>query len=163
MVKEIEVICCGNILASDDGIGPVIAKELQSLSLPGNVEVIDAGTPGLTLLDMILGARKVIIVDATITGAKPGTIHKLNLDQLETARKKEISLHNLSLVEALNIGREIFPEKMPDELIVIGIEAESTEKPKIGLTQGVEKAVPKAVEMILYEIRKSPSCCRRVI
>lgn len=158
MVKEIEVVCCGNILASDDGIGPVIAKELQSLSLPENVEVIDAGTPGLTLLDMILGARKVIIVDATITGAKPGTIHQLNLDQLETAKKKrEISLHDLSLVQTLSMAHEVFPEKMPEELVVIGIEAESIAKPKIGLTQSVEKAVPEAVEAILHEIQKPPS------
>lgn len=158
MVKEIEVICCGNILASDDGIGPIIAKELQSLSLPENVEVIDAGTPGLALLDMILEARKAIIVDATITGAKPGTIRKLNLYQLTTTRKElEISLHDLSLIEALSIAREVYPEKIPRELVVIGIEVESTAKPKIGLTKSVAKAVPEAVEAVLYEIQKPPS------
>jgi hydrogenase maturation protease len=155
LAKEIEVICCGNILASDDGIGPIIAKELQSLSLPENVEVIDAGTPGLALLNMILEARKAIIVDATITGARPGTIRKLNLDQLETTRKElEISLHDLSIIEALRMAREVFPEKMPRELVVIGIEAESTAKPRIGLTKNVEKAVPEAVEAVLYEIQK---------
>jgi len=151
------VICCGNILASDDGIGPVIAKELQSLSLPENVEVIDAGTPGLGLLDMILGTRKAIIVDATITGTEPGTIRKLNIDQLVTREELKLSLHDLSIVEALNIAREVFPEKMPRELVVIGIEGESIAKPKVGLTRRVEKVVPEAVEAVLYEIQNIPS------
>jgi hydrogenase maturation protease len=109
-------------------------------------------------LDLILEARKAIIVDATVTGAKPGTIRKLNLDQLQTTRKElELSLHDLSLVEALNIAREVYPERMPRELVVIGIEVESTAKPKIGLTKSVEKAVPEAVEAVLDEIRKPPS------
>jgi len=154
-LKDIEVICCGNILASDDGIGPVIAKELQSLCLPENVDVLDVGTPGLSLLDMILGVRRVIIVDAMITGIKPGTIREIKLDQIEVSRKMpEISLHDLPLTEALNIAREFFTEKMPDELVIIGIEAESIVKPNIGLTKSVEEAVPRAVEIILHEIRK---------
>ena len=155
ILKEIEVICCGNILASDDGIGPAIAKELQSLCLPENVDVVDAGTPGLALLDMILGIRKVIIVDAMISGVKPGTIRELKLDQLEASSKvPAISLHDLPLTEALGIARKVYPEKMPDELVMIGIEVESIVKPNIGLTKSVEEAVPKAVEMILHEIHK---------
>jgi len=155
VLKEIKVICCGNIMASDDGIGPVIAKELQSLCLPDNVDVLDAGTPGLALLDMILGVRKVIIVDAMISGKKPGTIRELNLDQLKASRKMPaISLHDLPLTEALGIARKVYPEKMPDELVMIGIEVESIVKPNIGLTKSVEEAVPKAVEMIFHEIHK---------
>ncbi|MEM2960843.1 MAG: hydrogenase maturation protease, partial [Candidatus Bathyarchaeia archaeon] len=91
--KEIKIICCGNVLASDDGVGPAIAKELCSLDLPENVEVIDAGTPGLSIVELILGARKVIFVDATITGSKPGTVQKFILDQLEAVPKEtKISL-----------------------------------------------------------------------
>ncbi|MGQ9514859.1 MAG: hydrogenase maturation protease [Thermoproteota archaeon] len=155
IAKDIKVICCGNMLASDDGVGPAIAKELCSLNLPENVEVVDAGTSGLSIVKMILGVRKVIFVDATITGAKPGTVRRLFLDQLEeTEKEMKISLHELSLVEALRIAREVYSGRMPAEVVLIGIEAESIVKPRIGLTKSVEDALPDAVRMILHEIHK---------
>lgn len=156
-MKGILVICCGNALASDDGVGPLIAKRLQSLSLPEDVEVIDAGTPGLTLLDIMLGAHKVIIVDATITGAKPGTVQKYDLKGLEAREEQVTSLHELPLMAALEIAREVHLEKMPDDVVVIGIEAESVEKPRTGLTESVERAIPEAMEAILREINEGIS------
>mgnify|MGYP003342271336 CR=1 FL=1 len=58
---------------------------------------------------------------------------------------------------ALDIAREVYPEKMPGDVVVIGIEAESIEKPRTGLTESVERAIPEAVEAILCEIRESTS------
>lgn len=156
--RDIKVICCGNILASDDGVGPKIAEKLCTLDLPKNVEVIDAGTPGLSIVDMMLGARKVVLVDAMVTGAEPGTIRKIDPDQLLVkGNGLKISLHDISLVEALRIAHEVYPERMPVEVVVIGIEAGSIEKPRIGLTQNVEKALQEAVEMVLIEIKNGLS------
>ncbi|MBO3803103.1 MAG: hydrogenase maturation protease [Candidatus Brockarchaeota archaeon] len=151
--KEIRVICCGNLFASDDGVGPAIAERLRSLGLPENVRVIDAGTPGLGILEMMKGARKVIFVDATLTGAKPGTVRKLDLGELESARKgMGVSLHEFPLADALRMAREIGLEA-PVEIVVIGIEAGSIEKPRIGLSREVERALPEALEAVLFEIK----------
>jgi hydrogenase maturation protease len=123
------------------------------MAMPENVEVIDAGTSGLAILDMILGARKAIIVDATMTGAKPGTVQRLALNQLSSKDLHEVSLHDLSFIEALRMGSEVLPEQMPKQIVIVGIEAESTVKPRVGLSPCVGEAIPEALSVILSEIQ----------
>jgi len=55
---------------------------------------------------LIIKASKVILLDAVAIGSKSGTIHRLGLDKLEAAEKRrEISLHDIYLMEALRIAR----------------------------------------------------------
>ena len=65
----------GNTLQQDDGIGIHVAESLraQHEDQP-NLDIIDGGTIGLSLLPQIEDADAVIIVDASELGEAPGTI-----------------------------------------------------------------------------------------
>ena len=55
LYPEIVIAGCGNPLFADDGFGPAVIEEMQKLSLPDNVTIVDAGLGGphfiFTLLD----------------------------------------------------------------------------------------------------------------
>jgi hydrogenase maturation protease len=65
----IRVLGLGNVLMSDDGFGPFVARVLDATyETPPDVEFVDVGTPGLDLTPYLLGTDAVIFVD-TVTSA----------------------------------------------------------------------------------------------
>ena len=66
LYSEIVIAGCGNPLFADDGFGPAVIEEMQNLSLPDNVTIIDAGLGGphfiFTMLDPEV-TKKLVIID----------------------------------------------------------------------------------------------------
>lgn len=151
MVK-IVIIGCGNLLASDDAVGIEVIKILSQREFPPQVELIEAGTPGLSLVHMLEGADKAIIIDAVMSGAEPGTIYRFTADNLPSRDIVPSSLHDLNLVDAIELGRQLQDELMPKDIVIIGVEISRAEKFRIGLTPEVERAIPQVVEAVLREL-----------
>ena len=59
----LRVICIGNGLHGDDAVGETVFNELSNDALPDNVELIDGGTAGMTLLPFFINCQHVLIVD----------------------------------------------------------------------------------------------------
>ncbi|AEH09850.1 MULTISPECIES: hydrogenase maturation protease [Protofrankia] len=74
---ELLLVGCGNILRRDDGVGPVLIRHLWERGIPDGVRVVDGGTAGMDVAFRIRAARRVVIVDAARTGARPGTIYRV--------------------------------------------------------------------------------------
>lgn len=69
----IRVLGLGNVLMSDDGFGPYVARVLDAFyEFPDDVEVIDIGTPGLDLTPYLLNADAVIFIDTVTSDRAPG-------------------------------------------------------------------------------------------
>lgn len=141
------VIGCGNRYASDDAVGLHIARALQSCRLPGDVEVIEAGTPGLNLLDLWEGAERVVIVDAVVSGAPPGTIHTFDFSCLPSRESLPVSSHGINVIDAVQLGRKL--GRLPRQLLIIGVEIASEEPFHEGMTPEVAAAVLPARERVL--------------
>ncbi|NKB16285.1 MAG: hydrogenase maturation protease, partial [Sphingomonadales bacterium] len=61
---RILVLGIGNILLSDEGVGPhVVGRLADEYLVPDNVEVIDGGTSGMDLLDLVTSVDALVIVD----------------------------------------------------------------------------------------------------
>jgi len=146
------VIGCGNQLISDDAIGLNVVRELSKYQLPAGVKIIEAGTPGLSLLDMITGAEKVIIIDAMLSGAEPGTIHRFTDEDLPPAELFPLSAHNWNIASALELGKRVEMDDWPKEIVILGVEIERLDRFRIALSPRVEEAIPVVVEAILKEL-----------
>jgi len=70
------VLGIGNILLRDEGIGVRVIEALGQQQLPAQVELVDGGTAGADLLDILSDRQVVIIVDAAVFDAPPGTLLK---------------------------------------------------------------------------------------
>ncbi len=150
---KIRVLGCGNPLMADDGVGVEAVRRLAQCGVPPGVELIEAGTPGIGLLEMIDGVDKVVIIDAVVSGSAPGTVHRFTGDQLPAREMIPLSLHGFNLVDALEFGKKVQPEAFPREIVIIGVEAGDTATFGIGLSPAVERALPGVQDAVMGEIR----------
>jgi hydrogenase maturation protease len=65
-----------------------------------------------------------------------------------------MSLHDLSLVDTLRLGREIQPELMPKNITIIGIEVERVEGICTDLSPRVEAAIDGVLQLVFDEIQR---------
>lgn len=149
----VKIIGCGNPLAADDGVGVRIIKELKKINLPQEVQIIEAGNDPFQLMELLKGKEKVILVDAVKGGGVPGSVYRLLPEDIKHNTNKSLSLHEVNIPDILELGKSIYPEEMPEDLVVFGIEAENTENFSVGLSKPVEDAVPLAVNKILAEVK----------
>jgi len=151
--NSIRIIGVGNPLMGDDGIGIAVAERLAALSLPAGVEVIDGGTGGLTLIDLMAGAERVILLDAVEMGLPPGSIARFEAGDIEPAAENAaLSLHETGLAAVFALGREL--GTLPERITVFGVEPESVER-RLGLSPLVAAALAPLADQVLAEIQDS--------
>jgi hydrogenase maturation protease len=142
------VLGLGNLLLRDDGVGPTLLEQLarSTSNWSNEVEFMDGGTQGLALLGHLAGRRAVIIVDALQTGAPPGTVHRLTLNELrEISPGRANSGHEGNAGELLAAAQLL--GELPDRLFVVGIEPEKIAT-GLGLSEAVRKAMPAALDQV---------------
>ena len=148
---KILVLGVGNPILSDDGVGIHVARALKEKKLTG-VVVEELAASGLELLDMVVGHDEVIIVDAIQTqDGKPGDFYQLEEKDFEKSIHGS-SPHGINIATALALGRKIVPEKMPKKVLFVAIEADDIVNVSEKLTENVQKAVPRVLELITREI-----------
>jgi hydrogenase maturation protease len=146
---KVLILGVGNLLRSDDGVGLHIIEALRKEHLKDNVDLIEA-VSGLDILDAIKGYDRIILVDAIKTEGEPGTIYQLSLEDFKDKQTvNSFSTHlNMDIPTMLELGNRLFPEKMPEDIQIIAIDAEDITTISDKCTPKVEKAIPEVVELI---------------
>jgi len=142
------VLGLGNMLLSDDGVGPALLQQLVETenSWNGEVEFLDGGTQGLALLGQLSGRRALIIVDALKKGAAPGTVYRLTLPELREVSPGRASSGHESNAGELLAAAELLDE-LPDRLFVVGVEPDKITT-GLGLSPAVQEALPAASDQV---------------
>lgn len=143
------IIGIGNEFRSDDAAGLIAANRIKSLGLD-NIIVVESDGDGTSLINQWEGKSNVILIDAVLSDSSPGTIHRveLNGDAFPEAVFK-FSTHLFSLPQAIKLSASL--DKLPDRLIIFGIEAKSFEF-GIGLSEEVESSLDNLLQLIQTEI-----------
>ncbi|MCD6380935.1 MAG: hydrogenase maturation protease [Candidatus Odinarchaeota archaeon] len=148
----VKILCFGNPLMGNDGIGIEISRYLKEEKLPECVEVIEAGTAGLDALDLILGSDKVILVDAILSGREKGTLVKLYLKRDDIGCFKTLhSVHGIGILKVLEIGYRLYPDEMPKSIVLIGIEVDEV-KEGMGIDKELIDKIPEVIKSIKEEV-----------
>ncbi len=146
------LIGIGNEYRSDDGLGPFIAKKVLEKKLP-NVVVKTGSGEGAALMESWKGYEDVIIVDAVLSGAKPGTVFRLNASEEPVpVNIFHNSTHIFSVAEAIELARSM--KKMPSSIMILGIEGESF-KYGSAISPSVKNSVKQVYEEIVRYIIES--------
>lgn len=141
------VIGIGNRDRGDDAAGPLVADAVRNATLEPSVTttILEGDLSDLSL--RWDPAQTVIIVDAAVTGAPLGTIHRDI--ELTACGTRPISSHGVSLQDAIELGRRL--DRMPEELTVVGIEARSFEHfddPGAEVLQAVEVVAAEIIDRL---------------
>ena len=151
--QPIRILGVGNVLCTDDGLGPYTIKVLEAhYEFPEGVEVIDLGTPGMDLTPYLADARLVIVIDTVRGDDGPGSLRVLR-DREIVAKPppSRMSPHEPGLREALMATE--FADSSPDEIVFIGVVPESTGQ-GTRLSDPVMAAVPEVIENVVAEMEK---------
>lgn len=158
--KRVAIVGLGNPIAGDDSVGIRVLKRISSIKLPECVDVFELQSPALDLAPILKDYEKVIIIDAVKLGRRPGTIIKLKVEDLITMfshnvpRGRIFSLHDMNAAEALLMLMELLPELRKKDLVLIGIEIEEIRKFEEVLSNEVENAIDKVVDIVLKELER---------
>jgi hydrogenase maturation protease len=146
--SSIRIIGLGNEFRGDDAVGLLAARRLHQ-TIGDRAEVIEAEMVGVDLIQLMEGARVVILIDAARSGQSPGIIHRLDASSGPiTVRMAPHSSHALGTSEALELARVM--GVLPPRAIVYGIEAGNTEAGQ-ALSSPVAKALDEVVERVIQE------------
>jgi hydrogenase maturation protease len=151
--ERIVVLGVGNILLKDEGIGVRVIEEFQrQYETPPNVRVVDGGTQGLWLMATIQETDHLIVVDAVLGDGEPGTLYRLEKDDLPKGLRAKQSTHDSDLVEALNLCYLL--ETGPQSVVVLGVQPQDITPFGLEMTEPVAARIPDLVRGIVDELRK---------
>ncbi len=135
------VVGCGNLLRGDDAVGPILIRHMWERGVPDVVTLVDGGTAGMDVAFKMRGASLVTIIDASDTGAEPGTIYRVPGHELEDLETLDgIHTHQFRWNHALAFGRWLLGDQYPSEVVVYLIEAGQLDH-GADLSAPVEKAM----------------------
>ncbi len=149
-MPRVRVIGCGNPDAGDDAVGLVATDRVRDRVAP-DVEVVTAPT-ALHVLDLLEGARSVILVDAARTAGgerPPGTIVRAEAgpDGLPVGLRSSLSSHGLGLAEAIGLAAALGGGP---RVVFLGVEVGDVRAGR-GLSPAVEGALAGLVDAIVDE------------
>jgi hydrogenase maturation protease len=140
------IIGIGNEYRGDDAVGLIVARRLKG-RLADSAIVIEQSGDGAALMEAWRGAEVVVIIDAAMSGAAPGTIHQSDASAQPIPKISfRYSTHAFSLAEAIELARAL--GELPRLLVVYGIEGESFAA-GLGLSPEVEKAADEVARQLL--------------
>ena len=146
------VLGLGNPILSDDSVGFRVAQAIMGRFDEKEATVMESDLAGLSLLDLLLGYDKVIIIDSIQTReGKVGQVYRLSPEDF-AATRHAVSPHDVNLITALELGKRLGLE-MPREIIILAIEVQDVTTFSESLTPEVERAIPRVVEMVAHELR----------
>ena len=151
------VLGLGNPYLRDDGVGIVVAKELQRTNLGEGALVRAHQTFDLLLLSEFGGASRLIIVDAVRSGSAPGTVTEFEVAPGPGPLSSLPGLHSLELHDLIDLAGRIGFLSCP--VTIIGVEPRDCGVGE-GLSLEVERAIPKVVAMVAKRSQETPTSGR---
>ncbi len=146
------IIGIGSLLRGDDVVGIRVAEALEREVLDTDVKVVTTTAAGFALLDLLTGFERAFIIDAIQTRqGKPGDVYRLGLGNLP-APLHSFTVHDVSLKSALELGQKM-GLSLPGDIVIFAIEVADITPLREGCTPEVERAIPKAVSLVLKELR----------
>lgn len=146
------VVGVGNLLLRDEGAGIHALRKLQEAlrPLPPWLSLLEAGLPGVGLLELFKKAEGMILIDAARMNKSPGTVIRFSPEELmDKPHGASFSSHDLKLPEVFALARSL--SLLPRSVAIIGIEPGEISW-GMGLTPAVAASLPRVVELVQREI-----------
>ena len=154
------VVGVGNLLLKDEGFGVHVVRELENrYALPPELEVVDGGCLGLSLIDYLRDKDLAVVVDVVAESAPAGTLlvfDEEGLSRFEVLKPR--SMHDFGLVEALRFAEfaGVFPRKLR---VLAAVPRDLS--PGLGLSPPLREALDRALEWLEAELNREGIPLRR--
>jgi hydrogenase maturation protease len=146
------VLGLGNVLMGDEGIGVYVVRaieqKLAQQPWAEDIECLDGGTGGFTLLEPLENADRIILIDAAADGNPVGTVTRttprFSLDYPPTLTAHDVGMKDLLDMFYIQGGHH--------EIVLFAITIDPRQPIRMSLSHDGEQAAAVAVHEILAEL-----------
>ena len=150
--KHITILGLGNILMGDEGFGVHFVKWFEERHrLPDKVDVIDGGTLGYFLLDIMDRSSTMIIIDVIKLCDTPGSIYRFTHAEFTTYMPPPTSAHEVTLSDVLCKAEMI--GELP-EIVFLCIVPQNYQDMCLELTPALQARFPEMERLVLAELAR---------
>jgi hydrogenase maturation protease len=147
---KVVILGVGNILLTDEGFGVRVIEALeQQYQFPDNVMLVNGGVQGFALVDIICNADYLIIIDVIKKNGNPGSLYRINANDIPQTINAMQSLHQMNLLTVFSLCQAI--GSLP-KTIILGIEPKDIESVGFDLSLTTQVQMNKVIDMILAEL-----------
>lgn len=149
---EVLVLGLGNLLWADEGFGVrAVEAFYQHYDVDARVRLIDGGTLGHYLINEVMDAKRILLLDCCDLNAPPGTLKLLRDDEIAIWSTTKISAHQTGMNDVLATA-SIMGYK-PEKFSVVAVQPEELNDYGASLTDTLKACLPRAMEMAAEELR----------
>jgi len=146
------ILGVGNLLLSDEGVGLRVLERLAATyNLPEGVQTLDGGTLGLDLLYYLEGVENLLIIDAVEMGKEPGTLLRLEGDEVPAFLSIKISPHQIGIPDMLFAAK--LKDLYPRNVVLWGVQPGVLDI-GLDLSPPIAARVDELVEKVIDELRR---------
>lgn len=139
----VRLLGLGNEILADDAFGIWVAREVER-RFGHAVEVVSSSETGFNLMDQLLGASRLLVVDTIVTGkSAPGTIHVFDAGRVRPVPGG--SPHFIGLFEVLAVARGL-GMRVPREVTIVAVEAADCSTVGGPMQPDVRAAIPAVAD-----------------
>ena len=113
----------------------------------------------MNLLGVISEADLLIVVDAIRNQDKPGTLYRLEGEEIPERIRAKNSLHQVDLLETLTLCQAL--DKVP-VTVILGVEPENIEDLGVELTSTIQTRVDPMIDRVLAELKRMGGTYRSI-
>lgn len=148
--KDTLILCCGYPYSTDMGFGYHVAKALENVKLPDNVDFLEIGFHSVMIPAFVEGKEKLIVVDVYRTKDAPGTVVRLKREEVPVTVDGVTDVPKHQLMGMLN---QISVSGKCPETIFIGVVPKDTKTSSEELTPEIKSKINEVIGLILKEVQ----------
>jgi hydrogenase maturation protease len=142
------VLGLGNVLMGDEGVGVHVVRAVEKHALPANVDCLDGGTGGFTLLEPLQEAGRIILIDAAADGNPIGTVTRTT-PRFSRDYPPTLTAHDIGVKDLLDV---FYIQGGGPDVILYAITIDPRQPISMELSEVIAKAAELAVSEILAEL-----------
>ncbi|HEY1254361.1 MAG TPA: hydrogenase maturation protease [Terracidiphilus sp.] len=143
------VLGLGNFIMGDEGVGVHVVRALETHPLPANIECLDGGTGGFTLLEPLQSADRVIMIDAAADNNPIGTVTR-TAPRFSRDYPPTLTAHDIGVKDLLDV---FYMQGGSPDVILYSITIDPQQPISMDLSGEIKNAADQAVAEILAELR----------
>ncbi len=152
---RVAVLCIGNELLMDEGVGPACARYIQArYDFPDEVEVLDRSVMGMAILSDLRNHEFALVIDALeVPDAEPGQLFSFAPEDAAPTPAGMTSLHEVRFADVLG-SAELLGIRCAGHCFGVQVENMSPSEFVMALTPRVAAAVPLLAQAVVRYLNR---------
>lgn len=143
------ILCIGNTLMADDGVGAAVARAIDEAGLPEGCILDVRAHADMSIVGVLRSSDAVVVVDAVDVHAEPGSVFRFTPQQAGLTEMRSHNTHGMGLGYAV-VSAKLMGSNTP--VVVYGVQVGDVRPRPDSLSPAVAAAVPDVARMVVEEV-----------